>query len=196
MTRPGGALLLSGWPAVDRAAWDALFREGDLLDGQGEAAHWSQATRRTNAQHYGRWLGWLLDNKLLTLGAAPYERAAPEHVEVYAPTLVERVAPCTAASALIGLKCVLQRMHPEDDWRWLKDLTNRLDRWATPSRAPRGTGLAAPELFARALAELDRTRERFSGQAPKSLPLSRHSDRRAPDRLPAPHAQSRDDPDR
>ena len=154
--RPGRALPLSGWPAADRAAWDALFREGDLLDGQGEATHWSQATRRTNTQHYGRWLGWLDGNGLLAHDAAPDERATPERVEAYARSLIARVAPCTAASALIGLKCVLQRMHPDHNWRWLKDLTNRLDRWATPSRELRGAGLAAPELCARALAELDR----------------------------------------
>lgn len=152
----GPGKFLSAWPTPDRAAWDALFRTGDLLDGRGEAAHWSQATRRTNAQHYARWLRWLGDNGLLEPDATPHARSTPERVQSYARCLVARVAPRTAASALIGLKCVLQRMRPEDDWRWLKDLTNRLDRWAEPSRPPRCRGLSAPDLFARSLAELDR----------------------------------------
>jgi hypothetical protein len=35
-------------------------------------------------------------------------------------------------------------------------MTNRLDSWATPSRTPRVPEQSAPELFAVALAELDR----------------------------------------
>ncbi len=45
---------------------------------------------------------------------------------------------------------------PDEDWVWLKQLTNRLDSWATPSRMPRLPEQSAPELFAIALAELDR----------------------------------------
>jgi integrase len=148
-------LRLADWPAGDRAAWEALFRAGDLLDGRGEAVHWAAATRRTNAKHYARWLGWLAANDLLEPGFAPWQRALPDRVEAYARSLLNRVAPRTAASALIGLKCVLQRMHPDGEWRWLKDLTNRLDCWAEPSRRPPDRGLSAPELFGRALAELE-----------------------------------------
>ena len=43
---------------------------------------------------------------------------------------METLSPRTVASAVIGLKCVLQKMHPDQDWRWLKDLTNRFDVWA------------------------------------------------------------------
>ena len=52
-------LPLAAWPAADRAAWDELFRPGDILDGRGAACHWAAATRRTNLKHYARWLGWL-----------------------------------------------------------------------------------------------------------------------------------------
>lgn len=148
-------LPLATWPATDRAAWEDLFREGDLLDGQGAALHWAEATRRTNRKHYARWLGWLAANDLLDLDITPWERMSPARVDAYARSLIDRLAPRTAASALIGLKCVVQRMQPNVDWRWFKDLTNRLDRWAKPSRANRGQALSAPGIFSRLLADLE-----------------------------------------
>ncbi len=149
-------LPLAAWPATDRAAWEDLFRTGDLLDGQGAAVHWSQATRHTNRKHYARWLGWLAANDLLDTDAAPWERVSPAQIEIYARSLIDRVAPRTAASALIGLKCVIQRMQPDGDWRWLKDLTNRLDRWAQPSRRDRAHGLSASHIFSQVLNDLER----------------------------------------
>lgn len=163
LTRPRRQLPLEAWPAADQAAWDGLFREGDLLDDAGAAQHWSPATRFTNLKHYARWLGWLSGEGLLveagflTENRAPWQRATPEAVEAYARALLaEGAAPRTVATSLIGLKCVLQRIAPETDWAWLKRLTNRLDRWATPSRKARVPEQTAPELFAIALTELDR----------------------------------------
>jgi integrase len=148
------------WPASDRAAWEALFRKGNRLDGRGAAVHWSAATRKTNAKHYARWLGWLATNGLLEGDLTPWERASPACVEAYARSLIERVAagtmaPCTVASALIGLKRVLTLMHAQADWRWLKDLTNRLKRWAEPARENPARDLDAGAMLTRLLAELE-----------------------------------------
>ena len=156
MTRMRIELPYPAWPETDRDAWEDLFHAGDLLDGQGAAVHWAPATRRTNAKHYARWLGWLAADGLLGHDRAPSARVTREKVEAYARDLMDRVAPRTTASALIGLKCVIQRMDPEHDWRWLKDLTNRLDRWARPSRDRIDPGMPASEMFRRCLAELHR----------------------------------------
>ena len=149
-------LPLAAWPAPDRAAWEDLFRAGDILDGQGAAIHWAEATRHTNAKHYGRWLGWLAANEFMDGDLAPWARVTSARVDAYARSLIDRLAPRTVASALIGLKCVVQRMRPGHDWRWLKDLTNRLDRWATPSRVSHERALSASDMFTRVLAELER----------------------------------------
>ena len=149
-------LPLAAWPAADRAAWEGFFRTGDLLDGQGAAVHWAEATRSTNRKHYARWLGWLAANDLLDVDVPPWRRVIPARVEAYARSLIDRLAPRTAASALIGLKCVVQRMRPDHDWRRLKDLTNRLDRWATPSRVSRERALSASDMFHQLLADLER----------------------------------------
>ncbi len=154
MSRRRIELPLAAWPAADRAAWEDLFRTGDLLDGQGAAVHWSQATRRTNRKHYARWLGWLTANDLMHVNLAPWERVTPARVDAYARSLIDRLAPRTAASALIGLKSVVLRLRPDHDWRWLKELTNRLDRWAKPSRSNHAPVLSAPDMFNRLLADL------------------------------------------
>lgn len=161
MARPRIGLPFADWPALDRAAWAALFRKGNPLDGRGAAVHWADATRKSNAKHYARWLGWLAANELLDPDVAPWERADRARVETYARDLIERVAagtmaPCTVASALIGLKRVLMLMHADDGWRWLMDLTNRLKHWAEPSRENPARDLEPCAAFARLLSELER----------------------------------------
>lgn len=79
-----------------------------------------------------------------------------EAVELYARSLLVAVAPRTAASVLIGLKCVVQRMAPDADWPWLKALTNRLDSWAPASRTITLPTMTAPMMFAASIVELDR----------------------------------------
>src|SRR4051794_25504156 len=121
------ALRFQEWPGPDRTAWDALFAAGDVFDDTGGGRHWAPQTRVTNRQHYARWLGWLTTTNALNPAEEPWARATPERVKCYAEHLVATVAPCTAASGLIGLKVVLMAMHPEGHWRWLMNLTNRLN---------------------------------------------------------------------
>jgi integrase len=144
------------WPARDRVAWEELFQEGNLLDGCGAACQWRESTRCTNRNHYGRWLGWLSTTGRLDPEISPPRRATPDQVEAYARTLMETLSPRAAASALIGLKCVLLKMHSEADWRWLRDLTNRFKVWAGHTAPRRRDILPAHEVFDGALAELER----------------------------------------
>ena len=172
---PRKRLPVEAWPEADRAAWEELFRSGDLLDDAGAARHWSAATRVTNQHHYARWLGWLqdADGGLDDPGDAgdpvtgpnvglgqPWRRADRTRVGAYARTLLAQVAPRTAASHLIGLKCVVQRMAPDEDWGWLRQLTRRLDSWAKPRRRPPVLTLSVREMFDRALGELARLADR------------------------------------
>jgi integrase/recombinase XerD len=143
------------WPASDQQAWEALFVEGDVFDGAGEACHWAPATRRTNQKHYAQFLGWLDAKGLLDDCAEPWRRVTPNQINAYARDMMQGRAPRTVASALIGLKCVLIRMAPEQNWRWLKDLTNRFDAWAPSSRNTNMPRQTAPELFRIAIAYLD-----------------------------------------
>ena len=159
MTRPRDALRSlreADWPPADRRAWDALFTEGDLIVDAGPAAHWSFATRRTNAYHYGRYLARLAATATLDAAVAPADRITPEAVDAYARSLIERLSPKSVEGALVGLKVVAKAFAPERDWRWLDALTARVKRWAVPAR-DRDAGLVPiTQIYEAALAELDR----------------------------------------
>jgi integrase len=97
--------------------------------------------------------------------SAPFGRATPDRVSAYARVLMATLAPRSAASAAIGLKCVLQRMHPQENWRWLKEVTNRLDVWSGSSTTRSPMILPAKLVFEGALADL--------GRLAASAPMSR-----------------------
>ncbi len=148
-------LAQSDWPEIDRQVWAALFTEGDLFDDRGPACHWAAATRKSNAAHYGRWLTWLSATGQLDPDLHPADRLTEDRVAAYGRHLMERVAPRTVASLLIGLKCVVQRMAPDRNWRWLKDLTNRLDSWAPQSASLGARIRPAGDILTIVLAELE-----------------------------------------
>jgi hypothetical protein len=127
-------LAFEAWPGADRAAWAAAIAEGDILDGQGPAAHWAAATRRTNIQHYARWLGFLLAEGRLFDNLRPEQRVARDAVRAYIARLEAEIAPRTVVSALVGLKVMIKAMVPHTNWRWLADVCNALNRSALPRR--------------------------------------------------------------
>jgi len=146
----------ASWPAEDQHAWRGLFIGDDPLEEAGAGRHWAASTRTTNRRHYARWLAWLSSDSALGYLGRPWERAKPEIVHHYAEHLIARVAPCTAASVLIGLKVVLKAMQPEGDWRWLMDLTNRVGAWAKPAVDRSAQTLPIERIHNACLAELDR----------------------------------------
>jgi hypothetical protein len=86
-------LPVTGWPPVDQKAWAATQTAGDNLDEGGRAAQWAAETKRTNAQHYGRWLGYLAWRGILTKQAHPADRVTRNAVRVYNRHLGRLVAP-------------------------------------------------------------------------------------------------------
>lgn len=156
MAKRGLQMTFEEWPARDQEAWHALFSDGDIFDGRGPALHWRAATRKTNLEHYARWLAWLDSEGILEATAQPWCRVTPERIKAYASCEMARVAPVTVASTLIGLKCVVIKMNPDMDWTWLREVTNRLKVWAKPVRARQDRLLPANEMMAAILAELDR----------------------------------------
>ena len=59
MKRAWGNLAFVAWPEIDRIAWQAPLRDGDVLNGCGQGAHRADATRRTLLTHCAGWLGWV-----------------------------------------------------------------------------------------------------------------------------------------
>jgi integrase len=149
-------LPIAQWPAIDQAAWEAAIRPGDILDGQGPATHWRPATRRTNRQHYSRWLGYLEAVDALNPTSMPGDRVTPERIRDYVAHLRQRIAQRTVVSALVGLKVMMKAMVPDGSWRWLADVCNALNRTARPVTDKRSRMRDTGEIVRMAVAKMDR----------------------------------------
>ena len=147
------------WPIGDQKAWHDLFRDGDIFDVRGEAFNWSEATRKTNRKHYARWLAWLDSNGLLKDQLHPWKRVTLETVTGYVRCEINRVSPITARSELIGLKSVTLKMHPEGNWQWLREVSNRIKVWAKPVREDRHRILPADKVYWSTISELNKFEE-------------------------------------
>lgn len=150
------ALAVCEWPQADQGAWAAAQAAVDIFDEGGGAAHWAARTRLTNIQHYGRWLGYLAWTGALQKQAHLADRVTRESVRAYNRHLETLVAPRTRLSMLVGLKVMMQAMAPERTWRWLQDACNRVQINAKPSKDKRARMRPTAEIFAAAVAELER----------------------------------------
>src|SRR4051812_20472682 len=83
------------WPDVDRRAWQAALRQGDIFEPAGVAAEWGPRTQRKVAVAYGRWLTWLGRAGLLDPALGPAERVTPANVAGYIADLQVMNAPYT-----------------------------------------------------------------------------------------------------
>ena len=147
---------LAEWPLEDRTAWLLALAKGDILEGEGPASHWAEATRKTNIAHYGRWLGFLESTRRPWRRRQLSRRACPQLVLRYITETKSAVAPRTVVSSLVGLKVMLKAMYPGAEWRWLEDHCNRLNRWASPQRDKLARMLPSEEIYATAVHELRR----------------------------------------
>ena len=91
------------WPEMDRSAWAAAVQKGDLLDGQGPAAHWRPKTQRTVVAAYGRYLTFLDRNGWLDRDAGPEERLTPDRLRAYLAELADTVASVTMWGRITNL---------------------------------------------------------------------------------------------
>ena len=77
---------------------------------------------------------------------------------------------------LVGLKVMMQAMAPDRNWRWLQDACNRVQINAKPSKDKRARMRPTAEIFAAAIAELERLpADRPVAQAGPGLPRCPHA---------------------
>jgi len=150
----GKGLPQNRWPLSDQTEWQTLFQIGDIFDGMGTAANWRSQTRKTNTKHYGQWLGWLSHTGQLDTNVQPWDRVNEESIRQYLKTEMRRVTSVTVYGRLRGLTSVMLKMRPDIDWQWLKDLTNRIKTWSTPSRDHGARILPADQIYSEVLTQL------------------------------------------
>lgn len=120
------ALKQEHWPEADRVAWDALFVAGDIFDGSGPCARWSEGSRSMRARSYGYWLGFLARSGRLETRRDVTERATPSTIMAFVEGERARCSVKTTSMRLLDLYVLLRSMNQDRDWTWLARIVRRL----------------------------------------------------------------------
>ncbi|CUH44495.1 site-specific integrase [Ruegeria atlantica] len=135
------------WPASDQMAWDTLFVEGDILDGQGPLAHWRQTTRQKCAQSYGYWLAFVARTDGLGETTNPADRVNPDTVKAFVQDTLGRCSTETTHMRLNELGKIVRAMSRTTDWAWLRNVENRLRKQCRHGEIKRRAGITALDLY-------------------------------------------------
>lgn len=125
------------WPPRDRAAWEAAFVKGDLLDGDGPAAEWRDTTKKAVRDAYGRYLTHLAFQGWLDPSEGPAERISRDRLRSFIADLQLSVAPITLRNRITNLGEAVRVMAPGSDFPYLRRARARLKARARPTRNKR-----------------------------------------------------------
>ena len=152
-------LKVDEWPEADQVAWRRALDQGDPLEDQGPASHWSPETIHKHRRGYGRWLNFLRHNGLLDETAMPGERVTRALVGKYLKELERTVAPYTVIGRLTELRAVVSVLTPDRDWKWLNSLVTRLHARETSTKPKLARIRPSAELFAWGLKRMEWAQE-------------------------------------
>lgn len=122
------------WPDADQRAWTAAINDGDMFDGRGPAAHWSDGTRRSTIHGYGRWLGHLANNDPRAHDLAPAERLTRDRIAAYIRILETENGTSGLWNYIKHLYNAVRVMDPSRNWAWLKMVERQLAQKVQPRR--------------------------------------------------------------
>ncbi|MDD9718627.1 tyrosine-type recombinase/integrase [Dinoroseobacter sp. PD6] len=148
-------LRFSDWPKADQSAWGELFAEGDIFDGTGPCASWSEGSRIKRRQSYGQWLSWLTRHRPALLEQPPADRVTRDAVRGFMDELEARVQIGTTKNLISDLYVVTRALQPSTDWGWLNTVSKRLIHRADRESLPAAPPLSAGEILAKCLAALE-----------------------------------------
>ena len=119
-------LKMTNWPEADRMAWDALFADGNILDGRGPCFHWPEGSRWKRKQSYSRWLAFLAGQGALKSPGTISDRATTDTVSAFIACERERCKAITVYMRLEDLWFLFQVLDPKRNWEWLRGIVLRL----------------------------------------------------------------------
>jgi integrase len=115
------------WPTDDIAAFAKAYEPGDVFDETaGAGAHHKEGTRGLVRTAWGRWLGFLKEVFPEALLEPPGDRITPERVKAFVAHCSAETRMNTVAINLDNLYHGARLVAPDRDWRWLKNVKNRL----------------------------------------------------------------------
>ena len=142
------------WPITDQIAWEALFTEGDILDGSGPCVRWSEGSRTKREQTYGHWLGFLSGRGPLGVPPDVTYRATLEAVVAFIEKELARCSVRTVYMRVEDLMFLLRAMAPGKDWAWLDGIVWRLRARSNLGEIKPRAGVTAPQIYKWALARM------------------------------------------
>lgn len=129
------AIPLNAWPKIDQDFWERAVQKGGILEPDGAAAHWADATTVQVAKGYGKWL-WALES----FGALEHEippegRVTEDRLRRYVAELQQQgLSSVSITSRVTDLMEALRAMVPNADLSLLRRLVSNLHQRAQPSR--------------------------------------------------------------
>ena len=131
------SIKIENWPALDLQLWQTAAKQGDFLEADGKAAHWSDATLIQVQKGYGKWLFHLTAEGALSAHGlqTPIDRVNQNQLRSYLERLkAQGLASQTIASRIIDLSEAIRVMQPKADITILRKLSATLQQRVTPSR--------------------------------------------------------------
>src|ERR1700722_20911097 len=99
-------------PETDRKAWLAACEPAARLKRGGAAGHLRPASREVHERHYGNFLGFLDQNRLLRRDAPAAANVTPENVDTYLAEAKDCMSSTTVHVAMCCLRRAARYMTP------------------------------------------------------------------------------------
>jgi integrase len=127
-------LPFDNWPPSDQARWREVFEAPqDLLDESG-ACRFALPTKRDLWSRYACFLKYALAQGQLRQDQGPAACLTEELVKGYIAWLSERVGSVNLAGTARKLHRCATLLDPKRDWKWLSQISSRLERAAKPTK--------------------------------------------------------------
>jgi integrase/recombinase XerD len=145
---PRMELPFADWPQQDRKRWSDAVRSGpDPFDDCGPAAHLAESSRRALQGSYGRFLGFVLNERNDLLKCKPDVRVDRQTIADYVTWRRRACGDKAIAIDLHHLRLVLGYICPKIEWSWLLTITKRLATQA-PRKHQRRHQVTSEQLYA------------------------------------------------
>lgn len=140
-------LKMEYWPHNDKAAWNALFIEGDIIDGAGPSVNWTEGSRIKRAQSYGTWLSFLSGIGKLGTGADVTDLVTKGTLQAFIKYEFKRCHMRTVYIHLVDIYALSKSMSPDKDWSWLREFLNRFRTQCNIGEIKPRENISAQEIF-------------------------------------------------
>lgn len=130
-------LRIEDWPEPHRRLWQEIIQNEDIFSDQLLFRANREITITDRRKGYGVWISWLIYMGLIDPNGLPYVYVTRENVRAYYEELRATKASITVFNRLLDLYCVIKRMYPDHDWKWLLRAVNKSHRIMKPKKIKR-----------------------------------------------------------